>query len=79
MLTSLLFDEAIGEEQGTATGQSNELFAICLLFVRPPLPPSPLPPSRGYLARNLFCINRLPEVTVAKVVIANALQLKHLL
>jgi hypothetical protein len=75
MLTSLLFDEAIGEEQGTATGQSNELFAICLLFVRPPLPPSPLPPppSRGYLAWNLFCINRLAEVNVAKVVIADIL------
>ena len=74
MLTSLMFDEAIGEEQATAARQSNELFAICLLFVRP-LPP---PPSRGYLARNLFCINRLPEVTVAKVVIAATLRLKYL-
>jgi hypothetical protein len=70
-----MFGEAIGEEQATARRQSHELFAICLWFVLP-LPP---PPSRGYLARNLFCINRLPEVTVAKVVIANALQLKRLL
>jgi hypothetical protein len=37
-----MFDEAIGEEQATPARQSNELFAICLWFVRPLPLPSPL-------------------------------------
>jgi len=41
---------------------------------------SPPPhPSLGYLAWNLFRINRVAEVNAAKVVITAALQLKCLL
>jgi hypothetical protein len=41
-------------------------------------PPPPTPPSLGYLAWNLFRINRLAEVNAAKVVIASNLQLTYL-
>jgi hypothetical protein len=67
MLTSLRLDRA---DSGCFEREFPFVRRLIVVYSPPPLPPSP---SRGYLAWNLFCINRLAEVNVAKVVIADIL------
>jgi hypothetical protein len=73
MLTSLRLDRA---DSGCFEREFPFVRRLIVVYSPHPLPPSP---SRGYLAWNLFGINRMAEACAAKVVIANDLLLNNLL